>query len=147
MRISDWSSDVCSSDLDYHQFLASLHRNLVHYYLMVHYALPALKKSGGAIVNITSKTAETGQGNTSGYAAANGGRNALTREWAVEMLKYNIRVNAIVVAECRTPIYDKRSEEHTSELQSLLRISYAVFWVQTPTITTHLHYTTWYMNL
>src|SRR3546814_178112 len=47
---------------DYHQFLASLHRNLVHYYLMVHYALPALKKSGGAIVNITSKTAETGQG-------------------------------------------------------------------------------------
>ncbi|HEY9562105.1 MAG TPA: SDR family oxidoreductase [Anseongella sp.] len=92
---------------DYHQFLASLHRNLVHYYLMVHYALPALKKSGGAIVNITSKTAETGQGNTSGYAAANGGRNALTREWAVELLKYNIRVNAIVVAECRTPLYDK----------------------------------------
>src|SRR3546814_1738032 len=118
MRISDWSSDVCSSDLDYHQFLASLHRNLVHYYLMVHYALPALKKSGGAIVNITSKTAETGPGNTSGYAAANGGRNALTREWAVELLKYNIRVNAIVVAECRTPLSDKRSEENTYELQS-----------------------------
>ena len=70
------------------------------------FALPELIKSKGAIVNITSKTAETGQGNTSAYAAANGGRNALTREWAVELLKYKIRVNAVVVAECYTPAYE-----------------------------------------
>ena len=75
---------------DYESFMASLHKNLVHYYLLAHYALPALKISKGAIVNITSKTAETGQGGTSAYAAANGGRNALTREWAVELLKYNL---------------------------------------------------------
>jgi L-fucose dehydrogenase len=92
---------------NYEAFVASLHKNVVHYYLMAHYALPALKKSQGAIVNIGSKTAETGQGNTSAYAAANGGRNALTREWAVELLKYNIRVNAIIVAECWTPLYEK----------------------------------------
>ncbi len=91
----------------YDAFMASLHKNVVHYYLMAHYALPALKVSQGAIVNIGSKTAETGQGNTSAYAAANGGRNALTREWAVELLKYNIRVNAIIVAECWTPLYEK----------------------------------------
>jgi len=91
---------------NYEQFMASLHKNVVHYYLMAHCALPALKKSKGAILNITSKTADTGQGNTSGYAAANGGRNALTREWAVELLKYGIRVNAIVVAECWTPLYE-----------------------------------------
>jgi len=90
----------------YELFLDSLHKSLVHYYLMAHYALPALKKGNGAIVNISSKTAETGQGGTSGYAASNGGRNALTREWAVELLKYGIRVNAIVVAECATPQYD-----------------------------------------
>lgn len=90
----------------YEGFMSSLHKNLVHYYLVVHYALPQLKKSkNAAIVNITSKTAETGQGGTSAYAAANGGRNALTREWAVELLKYNIRVNAIVVSECFTPMY------------------------------------------
>ncbi len=83
---------------DYDRFMASLHKNVVHYYLMAHYALPALKASKGAIVNITSKTADTGQGNTSAYAAANGGRNALTREWAVELLKYGIRVNAVVLA-------------------------------------------------
>lgn len=90
---------------DYQQFMASLHKNLVHYYLLAHYALPDLKKSKGAIVNIGSKTAETGQGNTSAYAAANGGRNALTREWAVELLPYGIRVNAVIVAECWTPLY------------------------------------------
>jgi L-fucose dehydrogenase len=91
----------------YNAFMASLHKNLVHYYLLAHHALPALIKSKGAIVNISSKTAETGQGNTSAYAASNGGRNALTREWAVELLKYGIRVNAIVVAECWTPLYEK----------------------------------------
>ena len=57
-------------------------------------------------MNIGSKTADTGQGNTSAYAASNGGRNALTREWAVELLKYEIRVNSVIVAECYTPLYE-----------------------------------------
>ncbi|MFC3196911.1 SDR family oxidoreductase [Parapedobacter deserti] len=91
---------------NYQQFVDSLHKSLIHYYLMAHHALPALKVTKGNIINISSKTAETGQGNTSAYAAANGGRNALTREWAVELLKYGIRVNAIIVAECATPQYD-----------------------------------------
>lgn len=90
---------------NYEAFLASLHKNLIHYYLVAHYALPELKKSKGVIVNIGSKTAETGQGNTSAYAASNGGRNALTREWALELLPYNIRVNAVIVAESYTPLY------------------------------------------
>ena len=90
----------------YENFIESLHKNVVHYYLIAHWALPELKKTKGAIVNITSKTAETGQGGTSAYAAANGGRNALTREWAVELLKYRIRVNAVVVAESWTPLYE-----------------------------------------
>jgi L-fucose dehydrogenase len=88
------------------KFLASLRKNLVHYYDLAHFALPELKKSRGAIVNIGSKVAETGQGGTSAYAAANGGRNALTREWAVELAKYKIRVNAVIVAECWTPMYE-----------------------------------------
>lgn len=92
---------------NYERFMESLHKNLVHYYLIVHHALPELIKAKGAIVNISSKTAETGQGNTSAYAASNGGRNALTREWAVELLKYGIRVNAVIVAECFTPLYEK----------------------------------------
>ncbi len=92
---------------NYEDFIASTHKNLVHYYLIAHFALPELKKSKGAIVNIGSKTSVTGQGKTSGYAAANGGRNALTREWAVELLPYRIRVNAVIVAECYTPLYKR----------------------------------------
>jgi len=90
---------------DTEKFLASLRKNLIHYYDLAHFALPELKQSRGAIVNIGSKVAETGQGGTSAYAAANGGRNALTREWAVELAKYGIRVNAVIVAECWTPMY------------------------------------------
>jgi L-fucose dehydrogenase len=92
---------------NYEKFMASLHKNLVHYYLMAQAVLPELIKSNGSILNISSKTADTGQGGTSAYAAANGGRNALTREWAVELLPHNIRVNAIVVAECWTPLYEQ----------------------------------------
>jgi L-fucose dehydrogenase len=90
---------------DTERFLASLRRNLVHYYDVARFVLPEMKKSRGAIVNISSKVAETGQGATSAYAAANGGRNALTREWAIDLGKYGIRVNAVIVAECWTPMY------------------------------------------
>ncbi|WP_395625415.1 SDR family oxidoreductase [Daejeonella sp.] len=91
---------------NYQRFVDSLHKNVIHYYLMAHHALPALKASKGSIVNIGSKVAETGQGGTSAYAASNGARNALTREWAVELLRDEIRVNSVIVAECYTPLYE-----------------------------------------
>lgn len=86
-------------------FVASLQRNLVHYYSMAHYALPHLKQSRGVIVNIGSKTAVTGQGSTSGYASAKGAIMALTREWAAELFPCGIRVNTVVPAEVMTPLY------------------------------------------
>ena len=87
------------------QYIASLKRNLLHYYSMAHYALPHLKRSKGSIINVSSKTAITGQGGTSGYASSKGAILALTREWAVELLAYGIRVNAIVPAEVMTDMY------------------------------------------
>jgi L-fucose dehydrogenase len=87
------------------EYVASLNRNLVHYYSMAHYALPHLKRSRGAIVNIGSKTAVTGQGRTSGYASSKGAIMALTREWAAELLPYGIRVNTVIPAEVMTPLY------------------------------------------
>lgn len=107
----------------YEKFMESLHKNLVHYYLIVHHSLPQLIKSKGSIVNISSKTAETGQGNTSAYAASNGGRNALTREWAVELLKYGIRVNALIVAECFTPLYEKWINTLPNPQEKLIEIT------------------------
>jgi L-fucose dehydrogenase len=88
-------------------YVESLERNLLHYYNMAHYALPHLKQSQGCIVNISSKTAITGQGGTSGYASSKGAILALTREWAAELLNYGVRVNAVVPAEVMTPLYQQ----------------------------------------
>lgn len=88
-------------------FIDSVRRNLWHYFSMTHYALPSLKAARGSILNISSKTAVAGQGGTSGYTASKGAQLALTREWAVELLPYGIRVNAIVPAEVMTPQYGK----------------------------------------
>lgn len=106
------------------KFRNSVTTNLMHYYDLVHYALPHLKKTKGAIVNISSKTALTGQGNTSGYAASKGAQLALTREWAVELAQHGIRVNAIVPAEVMTPLYKKwiqsfdNPEERLAEIEN-----------------------------
>jgi len=89
------------------RFLESLRQNLVHYYAMAHYALPMLKQARGAIINISSKVALTGQGGTSAYAAAKGAQLALTREWAAELLPFGIRVNSILPAEVLTPLYKR----------------------------------------
>jgi L-fucose dehydrogenase len=88
------------------KFFQSLQKNLSHFYNLAHYGLPFLKESKGTIINIGSKVADTGQGNTSGYAASKGAINALTREWAVELLPYSIRVNTVIPAEVWTPLYE-----------------------------------------
>lgn len=108
------------------RFRDSLRTNLHHYYDIAHFALPHLKATRGTILNISSKTAITGQGNTSGYASAKGGILALTREWAVELLPYGIRVNAIIPAEVITPQYrswlDGFPDPETKRAKILARI-------------------------
>lgn len=108
------------------RYRESLRTNLHHYYDLAHFALPHLKAARGSIVNIASKTALTGQGNTSGYASAKGAILALTREWAAELLPYGIRVNAVVPAEVMTPLYrqwlDTFSNPQQKEAAILARI-------------------------
>ena len=104
-------------------YIASLRRNLLHYYNMAHFALPHLKQTRGAIVNISSKTAITGQGGTSGYASSKGAQLALTREWAVELLPFGIRVNAVVPAEVMTPLYRKWLDSFPNPEQKLAGIT------------------------
>ena len=107
----------------YEDFLNSINKNVAHYYKMAQLVLPELKKNKGAIVNIGSKVSVTGQGGTSGYAAACGGRNTLTREWAVELIPYSIRVNSVIVAECYTPLYKKWIESFEDPKEKLISIT------------------------
>ncbi|HQE34886.1 MAG TPA: SDR family oxidoreductase [Flavobacterium alvei] len=100
-------NDGAGLDSSYEEFMNSLKLNVVSYFLLTKFALPYLKASKGNILNIGSKVALTGQGGTSGYAAAKGGVLGLTREWAVDLIQFGIRSNAIIIAESFTPAYDE----------------------------------------
>lgn len=88
-------------------FRASIERNLTHYYTMMHLCLPHLRAARGSVVNVSSKTALTGQGNTSAYVAAKAAQLGLTREWAAALLADGVRVNAVIPAEVMTPLYER----------------------------------------
>ncbi|MDD7044587.1 MAG: SDR family oxidoreductase [Anaerococcus sp.] len=99
------NDNLSLEDTSWEDFEKSIHSNLTHYYELVHQSVKYLKESKGAVVNISSKTALTGQGKTSAYAAAKGAILGLTREWAAALAKDDVRVNAIVVSESWTPLY------------------------------------------
>lgn len=116
-------NDGVGIDGCYEDFMQSLKINLVSYWLTVKYALAELKKSEGCILNIGSKVGLTGQGGTSAYAAAKGGILALTREWAVDLIRYKIRVNCIVISESWTPSYQEwinSIEDGEEKLQAIV---------------------------
>src|SRR3546814_3016266 len=102
MRISDWSSDVCSSDLR---------------------ARAGPRGRGGGLFR----------------------RGKADREGKV--MTYSRRhpelVSGSIAPRAMSSIVENRSEEHTSELQSLMRISYAVFCLKkkTTTIQMEQHHT------
>src|SRR3546814_4514770 len=113
MRISDWSSDVCSSDLvvaDEFAHVMRLHRRARDDRLLAR----ADHDRGRAIARFGADDAvEFGFG---------GHRDRGVDEAGVDLLT---ALDALV--EIAQHIARQRSEEHTSELQSLMRISYAVF--------------------
>ncbi|MCL4189960.1 MAG: SDR family oxidoreductase [Rhodobacteraceae bacterium] len=86
-------------------FRTSLDANLVPAYTLVHHLADDLAAGPGAVVNVASKVAVTGQGATSAYAAAKAGLLGLTREWAAALAPRGVRVNAVVPAEVMTPMY------------------------------------------
>src|SRR3546814_9774610 len=96
MRISDWSSDVCSSDLVVGKSFARRFRTA--------FSRRSRRRIGGATCDT-----ETGDGRES-HCARDGAEEAL-----------------VLGDHILSPLLMRRSEEHTSELQSLMRISYAVF--------------------
>ena len=103
-------------------FRQSIESNLTHYYTMMHYCLPHIKQTKGSVVNISSKTAVTGQGGTSAYCAAKGAQLSLTREWAADLADDGIRVNAVIPAESMTPLYKRYLEQLGDPEQELRKI-------------------------
>src|SRR3546814_7343782 len=95
MRISDWSSDVCSSDL----------------------------AGVGNAVQIRGTDANRTEINGVSTIGSGAGRSGISFEDLPAALIASVEVTKVPTAQT----IEGRSEEHTSELQSLMRISYAVF--------------------
>src|SRR3546814_3557731 len=100
MRISDWSSDVCFSDLG-----ITLEEQL-------------FIERGAVASHVAAPPIETN--------VFRGRLFWLGREPLVEGARYQLRLGSLAT-EATVQQVERRSEEHTSELQSLMRISYAVF--------------------
>src|SRR3546814_8849954 len=105
MRISDWSSDVCSSDLAKHQ------------------------SQPNELPSITSTPAAASSSRSASDAAKSLAARASLRRIRVASMSSSVIVAALGWTRRSAGI--GRSEEHTSELQSLMRISYAVFCLKT----------------
>lgn len=84
--------------------------------LTVKYALPYMKSTGGAIVNIASTRALMSEPNTESYAASKGGLLALTHALAVSLGPHRIRVNAISPGWIDTSGWKKRSARRPAQL-------------------------------
>src|SRR3546814_1048366 len=126
MRISDWSSDVCSSDL-----AAACARDeyIRHDDLR---SFPAKLQAGLRI--IFAKLADhLGQIFLIDTAyPPEGGKFASRQQFQIVEQPRHRRVEAVHLARLNRKTFgQRRSEEHTSELQSLMRISYAVFCLKT----------------
>lgn len=107
-------------------FRVSLEKNIVQCFVLVQAALDALIASKGTIINIGSKCSVTGQGGTSGYVAAKGAMNGLTREWAVDLAPHGIRVNCVLPAEVMTPLYERWLSSRPDPAASLAAINQTI---------------------
>jgi L-fucose dehydrogenase len=116
------ANDSVGLDAGPDAFRASLDQNLVHYYSLVHLLQDDLKAQMGAVVNVSSKTAVTGQGNTSAYVAAKAAQLGLTREWAAALAPHGVRVNAVLPAEVMTPLYARWIQTFADPEAEIVRI-------------------------
>src|SRR3546814_6264871 len=139
MRISDWSSDVCSSDRDLgpidilvnnagahlkkeaqqtsdDEFLQVINTNLLSVFSLTRSCADyMIRRQRGCILMISSMTALFGMDRVVAYGTSKAALTGMIRNLVCEYSLHNVRIKAV------------RSEEHTSELQSLMRTSYDVF--------------------
>src|SRR3546814_3071966 len=118
MRISDWSSDVCSSDLDAAKF----------------YAETFADSKVGAVNRAPADSPGGKEGDVQTVEFTLLGTPCVGLN-GPPIFKHSEAFSFMV----QTDTQEERSEEHTSELQSLMRISYAVFCLKKKNTTHQTH--------
>lgn len=94
---------------------------------MMREAYPHLAKTKGAVVNVSSVVAQLGTPYMTGYAAAKGAVNSMTRNAAIEWAPAGVRVNAVVPGAILTEptkavIPDEGSKQYLESLIPMKRI-------------------------
>src|SRR3546814_4708821 len=118
MRISDWSSDVCSSDLRCPDAIADLHQRPEDHRLAQRLCAAAAERGPGPACPFAGCAEDPHRLDRECRPGCGFGDHQEPAEFAGGQLRDHPRHSAAVPGE--------RSEEHTSELQSLMRTSYAV---------------------
>ncbi len=93
-----------ASEADWDRILTN---NLKSMYLVVKAALPYLKETKGRIVNMSSMAGVVGQGNAAAYASSKGGIVILSKNLALDLAQYGIRVNCICPGWVETPLVNQ----------------------------------------
>ena len=108
--------------------------NLKSVFLVSKAALPSLKQTGGAIINMGSMVGLVGQGSSGAYSASKGGIVALTKNMALDLAPHRIRVNCICPGWVETPLVDEwfalqpdeaRARDYVNAIHPLGRIAAA----------------------
>ena len=94
--------------------------NLTGYFLCIQHAARMMKEiGGGAIINISAASGERGSPGTAAYSISKGAINSLTRQAAVDLAPYKIRVNGIISGIVGTPLGRKEMGNRKAEYDSI----------------------------
>ncbi len=94
--------------------------NLTGYFLCIQHAARMMKEiGGGVIINISAASGERGSPGTAAYSVSKGAINALTRQAAVDLAPYKIRVNGVISGIVGTPLGRKDMGNRKSEYDSI----------------------------
>ena len=100
--------DACDMSIEsYQRVLAT---NLMGEFYGCKFAIPHLRKTKGAIINMSSILSKVGQEQTAGYSSTKGGINSMTQTIAIEEARHGVRVNAICPGHIMTEIVYKEME-------------------------------------
>jgi len=94
--------------------------NLTGYFLCIQHAARMMKEiGGGVIINVSAASGERGSPGTAAYSVSKGAINALTRQAAVDLAPYKIRVNGVISGIVGTPLGRKDMGNRKSEYDSI----------------------------
>lgn len=93
-------------------WIACLDINLKGSFFLCSRAIPALKASRGAIVNLSSDAGVVGNAGCAIYCASKGGVTLMSKALALELAPFGVRVNALCPSDIMTPMLRKQAAQY-----------------------------------